>query len=232
MTHDVQVTSLTRLLLDAHRRLALRIGFRLWDGSRVPADWPAEDLMITIADPGAVASWCAGPCSTRSSSSMSQGVWTSRTATSSTSPSVGRRARPRAPCAASRSSRRSMWRAASGLSTAARRACSTRCGATRSTATASRPPTRPTSPTTTTSRTTSTGSSSTGRWSTPARIFTEDHGDIDRAQFDKLDMICRKLRLKPGDRFLDIGCGWGALVCHAAEHYGVEAHGVTLARSN
>ncbi|HEY5796733.1 MAG TPA: cyclopropane-fatty-acyl-phospholipid synthase family protein, partial [Bosea sp. (in: a-proteobacteria)] len=59
--------------------------------------------------------------------------------------------------------------------------------------------------------------------------FTEDHGDIDRAQRDKLDMICRKLRLKPGDRFLDIGCGWGALVCHAAQHYGVEAHGVTLA---
>ena len=60
--------------------------------------------------------------------------------------------------------------------------------------------------------------------------FTEDHGDIARAQRDKLDMICRKLRLKPGERFLDIGCGWGALVCHAARHYGVEAHGVTLAR--
>jgi cyclopropane-fatty-acyl-phospholipid synthase len=59
--------------------------------------------------------------------------------------------------------------------------------------------------------------------------FTEDHGDIARAQRDKLDMICRKLRLKPGDRMLDIGCGWGALVCHAAQHYGVEAHGVTLA---
>ncbi len=46
---------------------------------------------------------------------------------------------------------------------------------------------------------------------------------------DKLDMICRKLRLKPGDRFLDIGCGWGALICHAAQHYGVKATGVTLA---
>ncbi len=54
------------------------------------------------------------------------------------------------------------------------------------------------------------------------------HEDIARAQRDKLDMICRKLRLQPGDRFLDIGSGWGALVCHAAEHYGVQAHGVTL----
>jgi cyclopropane-fatty-acyl-phospholipid synthase len=42
-------------------------------------------------------------------------------------------------------------------------------------------------------------------------------------------MICRKLRLKPGERLLDIGCGWGALVCHAAQHYGVKATGVTLA---
>jgi cyclopropane-fatty-acyl-phospholipid synthase len=54
------------------------------------------------------------------------------------------------------------------------------------------------------------------------------HDDLARAQFDKLDMICRKLRLKPGDRFLDIGCGWGALICHAAQHFGVKATGVTL----
>lgn len=51
---------------------------------------------------------------------------------------------------------------------------------------------------------------------------------IDQAQISKLEMICRKLRLKEGDRFLDIGCGWGALVCYAAKHYGVKAHGITL----
>jgi cyclopropane-fatty-acyl-phospholipid synthase len=61
--------------------------------------------------------------------------------------------------------------------------------------------------------------------------FTEWHDDIDRAQRDKLDHICRKLRLKPGERFLDIGCGWGALLCHAAAHYGVTAHGVTLSQA-
>ena len=55
------------------------------------------------------------------------------------------------------------------------------------------------------------------------------HDDIARAQRDKLDMICRKLRLKPAERLLDIGCGWGALICHAAQHYGVKATGVTLA---
>jgi cyclopropane-fatty-acyl-phospholipid synthase len=59
--------------------------------------------------------------------------------------------------------------------------------------------------------------------------FKDWHNDLATAQADKLDMICRKLRLKPGESFLDIGCGWGALVCHAAKHYGVRAHGVTLA---
>ena len=52
--------------------------------------------------------------------------------------------------------------------------------------------------------------------------------DIDTAQRAKLDHICRKLRLAPGERFLDIGCGWGALVRHAARHYGVRAVGITL----
>ncbi|WP_297837952.1 cyclopropane-fatty-acyl-phospholipid synthase family protein [uncultured Roseibium sp.] len=59
--------------------------------------------------------------------------------------------------------------------------------------------------------------------------FSDWSNDLATAQKDKLDMICRKLRLKPGDRLLDIGCGWGALICHAAEHYGVTAVGVTLA---
>ena len=52
--------------------------------------------------------------------------------------------------------------------------------------------------------------------------------DINEAQQAKLEHICRKLLLKPGERFLDIGCGWGALVIHAARHHGVRAHGITL----
>lgn len=53
---------------------------------------------------------------------------------------------------------------------------------------------------------------------------------LEQAQTNKLDMICRKLRLQPAERFLDIGCGWGALVIHAARHYGVRAHGITLSQ--
>ncbi len=61
--------------------------------------------------------------------------------------------------------------------------------------------------------------------------FTDWNHSLDQAQFDKLDMVCRKLRLQPGERLLDLGCGWGALVCHAAQHYGVQAHGVTLSQA-
>ena len=61
--------------------------------------------------------------------------------------------------------------------------------------------------------------------------FRDWENDVEQAQIDKLDMICRKLRLKPGERFLDIGSGWGALVIHAVENYGVTAHGVTLSQA-
>lgn len=53
---------------------------------------------------------------------------------------------------------------------------------------------------------------------------------LDGAQLAKLDLICRKLRLKPGQRLLDIGCGWGGLVLHAVQAYGVDATGITLRR--
>lgn len=51
---------------------------------------------------------------------------------------------------------------------------------------------------------------------------------LEQAQARKLDLVCRKLRLTPGESLLDIGCGWGALIIWAAEHYGVRAHGITL----
>jgi cyclopropane-fatty-acyl-phospholipid synthase len=55
--------------------------------------------------------------------------------------------------------------------------------------------------------------------------------DIETAQLQKLDHICRKLMLAPGQRLLDIGCGWGAMVIHAVQRYGVDAVGVTLSRN-
>ena len=61
--------------------------------------------------------------------------------------------------------------------------------------------------------------------------FKDFANGIDQAQFDKLDHICRKLRLKPGETLLDIGCGWGAMLIHAAKHYGVVGRGVSLSEA-
>ncbi|MDH3320062.1 MAG: class I SAM-dependent methyltransferase [Betaproteobacteria bacterium] len=73
-------------------------------------------------------------------------------------------------------------------------------------------------------------------WLDPRMVYSCAYyksGDesIATAQEQKLDHICRKLMLQPGDRFLDIGCGWGALVMHAAERYGVRALGITLSKN-
>ena len=54
---------------------------------------------------------------------------------------------------------------------------------------------------------------------------------LEEAQAGKLDLICRKLRLEPGHKLLDIGCGWGALIMHAAANYGVDATGITLSEA-
>jgi len=61
-------------------------------------------------------------------------------------------------------------------------------------------------------------------------IFADPSEPLEVAQERKLDMLCQKLRLRPGERFLDIGCGWGGLVMHAAKNYGVKAVGVTISK--
>ncbi|WP_405807995.1 cyclopropane-fatty-acyl-phospholipid synthase family protein [Streptomyces sp. NBC_00210] len=60
--------------------------------------------------------------------------------------------------------------------------------------------------------------------------YWTDGGTLEDAQRDKLDLVCRKLALKEGDRLLDVGCGWGSMAIHAAREYGVQVTGVTLSR--
>ena len=72
-----------------------------------------------------------------------------------------------------------------------------------------------------------------GLWLDARRVyscayFRRPDDSLDLAQEQKLDLICRKLMLKPGERLLDIGCGWGGLILWAAQHYGVQATGITL----
>ena len=61
--------------------------------------------------------------------------------------------------------------------------------------------------------------------------FEQSDETLDQAQENKLEHICKKLRLQTNEHLLDIGCGWGALICWAAEHHGVHAHGITLSRN-
>jgi len=73
-------------------------------------------------------------------------------------------------------------------------------------------------------------------WLDPLRVyscayFREPQMTLAQAQEAKLDHICRKLMLREGERFLDIGAGWGGLLLWAAEHYGVTAHGITLSKN-
>jgi cyclopropane-fatty-acyl-phospholipid synthase len=58
--------------------------------------------------------------------------------------------------------------------------------------------------------------------------FASDEDSLEQAQHNKLDLVCRKLDLRPGMRLLDVGCGWGSMIIHAARYYGVHAVGVTI----
>jgi cyclopropane-fatty-acyl-phospholipid synthase len=73
-------------------------------------------------------------------------------------------------------------------------------------------------------------------WLDPRRVYScayyrSAHATLAQAQEAKLDHICRKLDLRAGERFLDIGCGWGGLILWAAQHYGVQAKGITLSHN-
>ncbi|WP_460449720.1 class I SAM-dependent methyltransferase [Alsobacter sp. SYSU BS001988] len=226
-----RLAALKAALADAHRTLKLGFGFALWDGATVPADWPADGLRIRVADEGVFASLMRRP----KLDTLIEAHVAGRVEIENGTIFDLAAARPEGKTGklARKLSKLKLLRAA-GLFLFAPRDAPPALGGIEDDASRR------------------SGAAETNRENVSYhydvsnafyRLFLDGemvytcayfqpdwHDDLDRAQRDKLDMICRKLRLQPGDRFLDIGCGWGALICHAARHYGVYATGVTLSK--
>ena len=228
-SNDKRLAALRRLLAEAHEKLGLKLGFRLWDGSMVPASWPADGLAIGIADAGVMAALIRKPkldtvlnLHIADRLSILNGSIFDLAAARPEG-KVGRLARNIPKSAVFDFVRRFLFAPGQAADAVSHRKGDEIA--------------RDGDPATNKANVAYHYDVSNDFYRLfldeemvyTCAYFTEDHGDLERAQRDKLDMICRKLRLQPGDRFLDIGCGWGALVCHAARYYGVEAHGVTLA---
>jgi cyclopropane-fatty-acyl-phospholipid synthase len=218
-----------RFLTHISERILPDVGFVLWDGSTVPADLSADALAFVIADEGAVAAMIRRP-----SIDTFLNLWvTSRfdLRNGSFFDLVARR-----PTARTRTLMKSLDKRLA-LATATKFLLVPRGGPWPLEAVRS-------------DKAGTDGSEATNKKNVhyhydlsnrfyalfldPEMVYTcayfkDRDNDLATAQHDKLDMICRKLRLQPGESLLDIGCGWGALVCHAAKYFGVRAHGVTLA---
>jgi cyclopropane-fatty-acyl-phospholipid synthase len=215
---------------EAHRTLGLRFGFRLWDGALVPADWPEDGLRLVLRDEAVVAELVRRPrIDTLVAAHMAGRIDLENGsifdfAKARPEGRPGRLLRKLSKLKLARTAAL-FWRAPkrsdSGPLDAVKEEKDARAG----TAAVNK-------------RNVSYHYDVSNAF---YRLFLDEemvytcayfqpdwHDDLDRAQRDKLDMICRKLRLQPGERLLDIGCGWGALVCHAARHYGVTAVGATL----
>jgi cyclopropane-fatty-acyl-phospholipid synthase len=224
---EQRIRSLRALLTQVHQRLALEFGFRLWDGSHVPLDWPAGSLAVAIADEGAVAALLRAPKITTLAN-----LWAAKRIDildGTLFDLVDKKPRGR-----TRDFRKSLSKLRA-LKTAVDFLFVPRGG--------------PWPLEAITPDRESDGSQGENKkdiayhydvsnafyqlWLDKEMVYSCGYfhdwaDDLAKAQIQKIDMVCRKLRLQPGESVLDIGCGWGAFACHAAQHYGVNVHGVTL----
>jgi cyclopropane-fatty-acyl-phospholipid synthase len=222
-----RLASLKILLADIHRRLELGFGFCLWDGSTVPDGWPSDALAIAIADEGAIAGLLRAPKVTSLANLWAAGRIDLRNGT--LFDLVARRPKGRT---------RDLRKALASLS------------AVRALAPFLFVPRGGPWPLEHIGRDRESDGSEAENERNIAHhydlsndfyalwldcdliyscaYFHDWSDDIDSAEHQKLDMVCRKLRLQPGETLLDIGSGWGSLACHAAAHYGAQVVGITL----
>jgi cyclopropane-fatty-acyl-phospholipid synthase len=224
---ELRLVSLKRLLAEIHRRIEPGFGFRLWDGSKIPETWPADGLLLAIADEGAIAALLKGPNITTFAN-----LWAAARIdieNGTIFDLVQRRPKGR-----TKELRKSLASITTLRALAPflfvprggpwpleaigrdRESDGSEAENTRNIAYHY-----------------DVSNAFYALWLDSDMVYTcayfhEWSDDLDAAQRQKLDITCRKLRLQPGETLLDIGSGWGSLACHAAEHYGVNALGVTL----
>ena len=224
---EKRLAGLKSLLADAHRRLGLEFGFRLWSGALVPADWPADGLTIAIADEGVIASlvraprlptlanlWAAKRLDVVNGTLFDLVAKRPKARTRELSKGLDKWAALKTALSFLLTPRGGPWplegvaqdRESSGAEAENKKNIAYHYDV---------------------------SNAFYRLWLDEEMVYTcgyfHDWSDgLDAAQINKLDMVCRKLRLKPGETMLDIGSGWGALACHAARHYGVNVVGVTL----
>jgi cyclopropane-fatty-acyl-phospholipid synthase len=222
-----RLASVKALLADAHRRMAPQFGFQLWDGSLVPEDWPRDALAIAIADEGVVAGLLRAPrlptlanlWAAKRLDIVNGGIFDlvekrPRGRTRDFTRNLDRFAALRTAAAFLFTPRGGPWplealgddRAGSGSAAENKRNIAHHYDV---------------------------SNAFYALWLDNEMVYTcayfhDWNDDLDNAQSQKLEMICRKLRLKPAETLLDIGSGWGSLACHAARHHGVDVLGVTL----
>jgi cyclopropane-fatty-acyl-phospholipid synthase len=224
---ESRLHALKRLLLDIHRRLELGFGFQLWDGSTVPDGWPKDGLALAIADEGAVAGllrapnvaslanlWAAGRVDLKNGTLFDLVARRPKGRTRDLRKSLASFAAVRALAPFLFLPRGAPWplehigrdRESDGSEAENKRNVAYHYDV---------------------------SNAFYRLWLDEEMVYTcayfHDWGDdLDTAQRQKLDIICRKLRLKAGDAMLDIGSGWGSLACHAAKYYCARVTGVTL----
>ena len=224
---EQRLESFRRLLDHARERLGIDVGFVLWDGSTVPADLPSDSPAIAIADEGAVAALMRRP-----NLETLANLWiTRRFDVRNGTLFDPARLRPKV---RTRESIRTLDKRRL-LATLAKFLLVPRGGPwplNEQTDEARRDDGTPVNKKNIAYHY-DVSNAFYALWLDREMVYTcayctDWNNDIDQMQQDKLEMICRKLRLKPGERLLDLGCGWGALSCYAARHYGVSAYAVTL----
>lgn len=227
MSAQTRLAGLRTLLVHVRERLGLDLGFVLWDGSTVPAELAPDALAVAIADEGAVAAMLRRP----NVETLAQ-LWVAKRLdlrNGTVFDLAGIRPKVR-----TREFRKTLDK---GLlaSTLLKFLLVPRGGPWPLEA---MPAERPSSGNPAENKKNigyhyDVSNAFYALWLDKEMVYTCAYctdwtNDIDRMQQDKLELICRKLRLKPGERLLDMGCGWGALSMYAARHYGVTAYAVTL----